>query len=99
MVEIRYNTSLMTGFDVPAAETRAVYAAYRKFVALTQDAANQCDVMMRSGDIACMDNHRVLHGRRAFEPGTGRRHLQGAYVEHEEVVSRIRTLRRTIRTD
>ena len=55
--------------------------------------------MMRSGDIACMDNRRVLHGRRAFEPGTGRRHLQGAYVEHEEVVSRIRTLRRTIRTD
>ncbi len=99
VVEIRYNTSLMTGFDVPAAETRAVYAAYRKFVALTQDAANQCDVMMRSGDIACMDNRRVLHGRRAFEPGTGRRHLQGAYVEHEEVVSRIRTLRRTIRTD
>ena len=99
VVEIRYNTSLMTGFDVPAAETRAVYAAYRKFVALTQDAANQCDVMMRSGDIACMDNRRALHGRRAFEPGTGRRHLQGAYVEHEEVVSRIRTLRRTIRTD
>ena len=54
---------------------------------------------MTAGDIACMDNHRVLHDRRAFEPGTGRRHLQGAYVEHEEVVSRIRTLRRTIRTD
>jgi len=78
---------------------RTAYAAYRKFVALTQERTNQCDVMMRSGDIACMDNRRVLHGRRAFEPGTGRRHLQGAYVEHEEVVSRIRTLRRTIRTD
>ena len=71
----------------------------RKCIALTQEPANQSEVMMTAGDIACMDNRRVLHGRRAFEPGTGRRHLQGAYVEHEEVVSRIRTLRRTIRTD
>jgi gamma-butyrobetaine dioxygenase len=99
VVEIRFNTSLMTGFQVPATETRAVYAAYRKFVALTQDSANHCDVMMAAGDIACMDNRRILHGRHAFELGAGRRHLQGAYVEHEEVVSRIRTLRRTIRTD
>ena len=99
VVEIRCNVSLMTGFNVPAAETRPVYMAYRKFIALTQEPANQCEVMMTAGDIACMDNRRVLHGRRAFEPGTGRRHLQGAYVEHEEVVSRIRTLRRTIRTD
>jgi gamma-butyrobetaine dioxygenase len=44
-------------------------------------------------------NRHVLHGRHAFEPGSGRRHLQGAYVEYEEVVSRIRTLRRTIRAD
>ena len=99
VAEIRYNTSLMTGFDVPATEARAVYAAYRKFVALTREPANQVEVTMAAGEIACMDNRRILHGRRAFEPSTGRRWLQGAYLEHEEVVSRIRTLRRTIPAD
>ena len=29
-----------------------------------------------------MDNHRVLHARTAFDPTTGRRHLQGRYIEH-----------------
>lgn len=46
-----------------------------------------------------MDNRRILHGRRAFEPSTGRRHLQGAYLEHEEVSSRVLTLRRNIPVD
>ncbi len=99
VVEIRYNSALMTGFNVPATETRLVYAAYRKFVALTREPANQCEVMMAAGEIACMDNRRVLHGRHAFEPSTGRRRLRGAYIDHEEVSSRIRTLRRTIPAD
>lgn len=94
--EIRFNTALMTGFDVPETEVRALYAAYRRFVELTRDPANQVEVAMRAGEIACMDNRRVLHGRRAFEPGTGRRHLQGAYLEREEVASRILTLSRRL---
>ena len=44
------------------------------------------------------DNRRVLHGRHAFSEGAGeggrRRHLQGAYVEWEDVNSKIRVLRR-----
>jgi gamma-butyrobetaine dioxygenase len=30
-----------------------------------------------------MDNHRALHGRTAFEPSQGHRHLQGCYIEHD----------------
>nr|MCS5657216.1 TauD/TfdA family dioxygenase [Dehalococcoidia bacterium] len=72
---------------------------YRKFVALTREPANQVEVLMTMGEIACMDNRRILHGRRAFEPSTGRRHLQGAYLEHEEMSSRVLTLRRNIPVD
>jgi len=99
VAEIRYNPALMNGFDVPVAEARPAYAAYRKFVALTREPANQVEVLMTVGDIACMDNRRILHGRRAFEPSTGRRHLQGAYLEHEEMSSRVLTLRRNIPVD
>jgi gamma-butyrobetaine dioxygenase len=53
---------------------------------------------MRRGEIAVFDNRRVLHSRHAFSEGAGeggrRRHLQGAYVEWEDVNSKIRVLRR-----
>lgn len=40
------------------------------------------------------DNLRVLHGRTAFgEKIEGERHVQGAYLDWDEVRSRIRVLR------
>jgi gamma-butyrobetaine dioxygenase len=41
------------------------------------------------------DNRRVLHGRAAFDPATGHRHLQGFYVDRGEFDSRLRVLART----
>ena len=38
------------------------------------------------------DNHRVLHGRTAFDADSGRRHLQGCYVDRDELRSRLRVL-------
>jgi len=40
------------------------------------------------------DTRRVLHGRAAFDPSTGRRHLQGCYVDRDQLLSRIRVLER-----
>ena len=37
--------------------------------------------------------HRVLHAREAFET-TGRRHLQDAYFEHENVRNQLVVLKR-----
>ena len=80
--------------DLPARGAHRFYAAYRALVALTRDPAFRVAVRMAPGDIACFDNRRVLHGRNAFQPSVGRRHLEGAYIEREDVQSRIRTLRR-----
>ncbi len=92
--EVRFNASLMRGFAAPADRSAVYYRAYRRFLELTRDPAIQVKRRMRPGEIACMDNRRVLHGRAAFEPTTGRRHLRGAYMDREEVLSRIRVLSR-----
>ena len=39
---------------------------------------------------------RVLHARRAFDPTSGPRHLQGAYVDRDEINSRWRVLKREL---
>jgi gamma-butyrobetaine dioxygenase len=43
------------------------------------------------------DNVRVLHGREGFDPNTGRRHLQGCYLDRDHVLSRLRLLDRAVR--
>lgn len=96
LTEVRFNPGVMTSFLVPAERMREVWRAYQGFVARTRDPAFQVEVRMRPGDIACFDNRRVLHGRRAFEPSTGLRHLQGAYLEREDLLSTLRVLQRPV---
>jgi len=94
VVEIRFNTSIMTSFEAPPERMREVYRAFRAFLERTRDPAFQVELKMRPGDVACFDNRRVLHGRRAFAATSGLRHLQGAYMEREELLNRVRVLRR-----
>jgi len=44
--------------------------------------------------MVAFDSRRVLHGRRAFDPSTGRRHLQGTYLDLDMLESRLRVLSR-----
>lgn len=46
------------------------------------------------GDVAFVDNRRVLHGRREFDPSTGLRYIRTCYGEREELLSSIRLLER-----
>ena len=49
------------------------------------------------GDLVIFDNRRLLHARDAFEGSSGRRWLQGCYMERDEIRSRLRMLRRSER--
>jgi gamma-butyrobetaine dioxygenase len=50
---------------------------------------------LRAGDMWAFDNRRVMHARTEFDPSTGRRHLQGCYVDRDELLSRWRVLSRS----
>ena len=51
---------------------------------------------LEPGDCVVMQNDRALHGRTAFDPSRGRRHLQGCYVDKDGMDSRARVLRRRL---
>ena len=44
----------------------------------------------------CFDNRRILHGRTSFNPRSGNRHLQGYYIEREEVNSKLNYLKKIL---
>jgi gamma-butyrobetaine dioxygenase len=43
-----------------------------------------------------MQNDRALHGRTAFDPNLGKRHLQGCYIDRDGIESRRRVLKRRL---
>ncbi|EMV9186483.1 TauD/TfdA family dioxygenase, partial [Escherichia coli] len=49
---------------------------------------------LRAGQMWCFDNRRTLHARTAFDPASGERHLQGCYIDRDELLSRILVLQR-----
>jgi len=72
-----------------------VYYRGRRWLA---DRLNSADHLLRlrmvAGDVLVVDNHRVLHGREAFDPTRGHRHLQGCYIDHDGPDTLWRLLRR-----
>ncbi len=47
---------------------------------------------LQPGDMISFDNRRILHARNAFDPSSGPRHLQGAYVDLDEFFTKYRVL-------
>jgi gamma-butyrobetaine dioxygenase len=94
--EVRFIPWLMAPLAAAPERFEPIYRALRRFAELTRDRHFQLRLKLTAGTMAAFDNRRVLHGRTAFEPASGRRHFQGCYIEREEVESRIRVLEREL---
>ncbi len=90
--EIRFNAHLVDLIDLPLETVDAWYRAYRAFMRLTREPAFRLTFKMAAGEMTAFDNRRILHGREAFNPATGNRHLHGCYVDRVEFDSRMRML-------
>ena len=91
---IRLTPWLRAPLKAPLSEQEGAYLSVRAFMRRSQDPAYQLVVRYRPGDLLAFDNRRVLHGRRAYDPGGGARHIEGAYADRDDLHSRIRTLER-----
>jgi gamma-butyrobetaine dioxygenase len=80
--------------DMAANDVPRAYAAMRRFSQIAHDPRFQLRYPFTPGDIVGFDNRRMLHGRDAFDPGAGSRHLRGTYIDHDDVYSRLRILNR-----
>lgn len=90
--EIRYHAALTAPLDISADRVLPFYKAYRQFSEIIRDPANILNLKLAPGDIMVFDNSRALHGRTAFNPASGARHLQGCYVDNDAVRSKHRAL-------
>ncbi|MFE0044384.1 TauD/TfdA family dioxygenase [Streptomyces albireticuli] len=66
------------------------YRAYHGLVRHLGDERYRWAHRFADGECAVFRNNRILHGRNAFDPRTGVRHLVTAYVPWQQLESRIR---------
>jgi gamma-butyrobetaine dioxygenase len=91
---IHFNNWIRAVIDVPEADMEATYGALRTLWRLLRDRRFQIRLRLEAGEMVAFDNAYVLHGREAFDPITGRRHMQTCYLDRDLVFSRLRLLER-----
>ena len=91
--EIRINLGAMGTLNLSPNIMHHFYEAYIFFYQQLQSKKFQIEFKLKGGDIFCFDNRRVLHGRKKFDANSGNRHLQGYYIEREEVISKLNYLK------
>jgi gamma-butyrobetaine dioxygenase len=80
-----------------SATTQRFHRARRRLSELFADPRFELRFPLRAGELMMFNNSRVLHGRTAYDPNEGRRHLQGCYIDLDGPRSLYRTLGRTLR--
>ena len=90
--EIRINLGAMGTLDLIPNIMHHFYEAYTFFYQQLHNKKFQIEFKLKAGDIFCFDNRRILHGRKKFDANSGNRHLQGYYIDREEVISKLNYL-------
>ena len=70
------------------------YAAYQKFLRMTEDDDYQLIFKLAAGELLILDNLRMLHGRLAYASAQGQRFVQGCFAERDSFWSRLAVLER-----
>ena len=80
--------------NFPTVQWHVWLGASKRLRRALEDSNNVLEYRMEPGDCVLFDNWRVLHGRKAFDTGSGDRWLKGTYMDHQEFDSKVRvTLR------
>jgi len=87
-----FNAHLADCVDTKDEQCIDYYRAYQNLMQRIRQPKYALKLKLQAGEMMIFDNKRVLHGRTAFDPTTGDRHLRGYYIDHGEVDSKIRML-------
>lgn len=97
--EVRINTFLQAPITtMPHHMVPAAYEAKHALLNAALEDRFRVYHMMKAGEMIVFDNRRILHARTEFFPQTGRRKLQGCYMDRDEPKSALRMLDRQSRT-
>ena len=92
--EIRWTCWLRSPLRGSLTEMNDFYEAQKKFYKLVNNDQFKVEFKLNPGDMICMDNRRILHGRTRFSETLGERWLRGCYLERDELQSALRVVRR-----
>ena len=92
--DIRFSVATMDTLDCHPNIMEKVYKAHHRFGNLLHDDKFQIKFRLEPGDIFSFNNRRLLHGRTEFDPNSGRRHLQGYYMDRDEIIGRLNYLKK-----
>ena len=94
--DIRFSVATMDALDCHPDVMDKVYKAHHRFGNLLHDDKFQINFRLEPGDIFSFNNRRVLHGRTEFDPNSGHRHLQGYYMDRDEIIGRLNYLKNNL---
>ena len=70
------------------------YKARKKLSEMYNSDKYRVEFKLTPKDLLMMDNHRLLHGRTAYETKEGKRFLQGCYIDYDSTEGKLRHLKR-----
>jgi gamma-butyrobetaine dioxygenase len=88
----RFSNQLALPLQAPFDDVGAFYDAYRRLGRMLDDDHYKQIFKTATGDLVTVHGHRVLHGRLAFDPVSGARHLQDVYMEYDDLMDRLAVL-------
>ena len=91
--DVRFSVATMDVLDCSPEVMEKAYKAHHRFGNLLHDPKYQINFRLEPGDIFSFNNRRVLHGRTEFNPNSGHRHLQGYYMDRDEIIGRLKYLK------
>ena len=91
--DIRYSIATLDTLDCHPDQMDSVYKAHHRFGNLLHHPKFQINFRLEPGDIFSFNNRRLLHGRTEFDPNSGHRHLQGYYMDRDEIIGRLNYLK------
>ena len=96
---IRYNGNSVGQLDLRDDLVEPVYTALENFESILYDRSLWWRPLLAPGDLLVIDNHRVLHGREAFDAAAGERHIQCCNVERDDFHNHYRRLAKRLGVD
>lgn len=90
----RYSNQLAQTLNIPTSQIDDFYRAYRKLGKIVEAPENMVKFRLNTGDMMATNNLRVMHGRTSYDASSGDRHLQLSYMDYDDVLSRIRMIKK-----
>ena len=92
--QIRYSSRLDYVPVLKKKQLEVFYRARKLIADLYNSSKFQIKFKLEKGDILMMDNHRLLHGRTAYNATEGKRFLKGCYIDYDSTEGKLRHLER-----